>query len=1010
MEQRADVLFVPDFDFIGPVVNISHEEGRKIAGKAGRDRADDMWDATMTFLADGGGVAGRDRGVFEAAMMADLLPGEAHRNLQDGFKLHFSRFVPRGSRHVQSRVTGSATSDDVGPRDPAVCNFGSGLQSTTFLRPDGFLATVVLNCGDVEVRFKLLQGARAVRAAVPPHCVQTYLFEQAGNSPFRERGQPFVGVNLGGWLVLEAWMWAAEMEYKGIRDEHGLVHAHGGPSNDHAIALVQSHWDSFVTEEDLDRLLAFGVNHVRVPIGWWLLDYDPADGFVDGGEFYLTRLLQWLQVRGMRCLLDLHALPGSQAASASFTGRYSKRADFFEDTANYERGKRAIMKLAELVLNYELNATTAGVVFGVELVNEPSWKYWHTSPGVRELYEEMVPQLRRLLPAKRWAIFLSFMESPRIHASQWLETMRKTDPESYEGVVYDAHMYHSYGDDDRPDREWDAYTDSCKTCCRDPVLLAPLVDRGLPMAVGEYSLNTGFPGSPAFYTEYFMNQLSLWASLPGMVGSFFWSHRVLRGHNGWYKEMSLLELVAPVGPLPPVSKMNLTVRCPGKDLMKCPSFNPNKALWSDSCEWEGDPEVQEKVCPGTFHMPGHGQVSLVPTGWATRNTSAPVHVVGGRQVVPHIEGRAYFAETCKAGVYNHSQYLGLQLLGKTFRYTADVSGAGCGCNAAFYLTSMRHNERLSKCSDYYCDANSVCGEACTEIDMQEANRYAWRSTVHSHRDPDGFGKGYGGGGYGWNGARDWTSTEYGPGAECIDTSEPFQVAISFPVNAHGKLAAMEVTLTQKGSPCPLSLTIDDYAGMDELSESLRAGMTPVISYWSSSELYWLDGQGADFKGPCAQEQPTGCAKSVRYYGFSVESHGLVQSASPGHSLVGKSDSSKGRHKRHVPAEPQSVGHLSKTVHQRPAGRVGGLLGLVSEKWPAVSAAVLAAALVLWLVAAISLSLSRRQPAASAEAGQQPPLRRGRPSAQGLLALAAGDCRQVSPRGEEKQDADELVQV
>ena len=48
--------------------------------------------------------------------------------------------------------------------------------------------------------------------------------------------------------------------------------------------------------------------------------------------------------------------------------------------------------------------------------------------------------------------------------------------------------------------------DACKTCCRDPVLLAPLVARGLPMAVAEFSLNTGFPGSPAFYRDYYFKE------------------------------------------------------------------------------------------------------------------------------------------------------------------------------------------------------------------------------------------------------------------------------------------------------------------------------------------------------------------------------------------------------------------------------------------------------------------------------------------------------------------------
>jgi len=206
-----------------------------------------------------------------------------------------------------------------------------------------------------------------------------------------------------------------------------------------------------------------------------------------------------------------------------------------------------------------------------------------------------VPVLRRQLPAYRYAIFLNFMESPRTEGSKWLADMRKRDPASYESVVYDAHMYHSYGDDNGPGREWTPYVDSCKTCCRDPVVLEPLVEHDVPILIGEYSLNTGFPGNPTFYLEYLKNQLSLWANTPGMVGSFFWNHRILRNPGGWYKEMSLLELLLPRGPLPPISQMNLTVRCPGKDLSKCPRFYPNSTLWSDECVWSGNPDMNDNT-------------------------------------------------------------------------------------------------------------------------------------------------------------------------------------------------------------------------------------------------------------------------------------------------------------------------------------------------------------------------------------------------------------------------------
>eukprot|EP00404_Azadinium_spinosum_P053399 CAMPEP_0180795290 /NCGR_PEP_ID=MMETSP1038_2-20121128/56117_1 /TAXON_ID=632150 /ORGANISM="Azadinium spinosum, Strain 3D9" /LENGTH=136 /DNA_ID=CAMNT_0022834193 /DNA_START=18 /DNA_END=428 /DNA_ORIENTATION=- len=104
-------------------------------------------------------------------------------------------------------------------------------------------------------------------------------------------------------------------------------------------------------------------------------------------------------------------------------------------------------------------------------------------------------------------------------------------------------------------------------------------------AVGEYSLNTGFPGSPRFDEDYMRNQLSLWANTPGVLGTFFWNHRILHAPGGWYRELSLLDLLAPQGPIHPIASMALSKLCPGRDLGKCPAYNAATVSWDDECVW-----------------------------------------------------------------------------------------------------------------------------------------------------------------------------------------------------------------------------------------------------------------------------------------------------------------------------------------------------------------------------------------------------------------------------------------
>jgi len=396
-------------------------------------------------------------------------------------------------------------------------------------------------------------------------------------------------------------------------------------------------------------------------------------------------------------------------------------------------------------------------------------------------------------------------------------------------------------------------------------------------------------------------------------------------------------------------------------------------------------------CTGAVNVSGFGLASIVPTGMGA-NESAQVRVSDG-QVVPELGGRAYFADACNSGAYNHTQYLAFNLLGKTMRFTTDLSGLGCGCNAAFYLTSMTQNEHPSECKDYYCDANNVCGESCAEIDIMEANQHAWHSTLHAQWDHSGLGKGIGGGGAGWSGPRDWTTAQYGPGAQCIDTTKPFEVAVSFPASAACELEAMTVTLSQAGSACPLFVSIGGYPAMGELSAALRAGMTPIVSYWSSGEMLWMDGQGQDFQGPCARDDPATCGFNVRFYGFAVESIGGSQCHA---ELTDQKPARPEPERRQDPGPAKAAGGAAPPVPQSGSMVRGAVL---------LAAALAAAGLALaaGLLFARGRSGWCKPPLVAADEGAGSPtsrhartiavpggLQNARPSAVGLLALAAAE--------------------
>ncbi|KAG0292942.1 hypothetical protein BGZ96_003471 [Linnemannia gamsii] len=122
------------------------------------------------------------------------------------------------------------------------------------------------------------------------------------------------GVNLGGWLVLEPFITPSLFDpyvKDGIVDEWTLCE-HLGP--DASRKLLEDHYASWVTEDTFVQIKKLGLNHVRVPIGFWamgnLVQGEPYVANVSWN--YLLRAIEWARKHGIRVMVELHGAPGSQ--------------------------------------------------------------------------------------------------------------------------------------------------------------------------------------------------------------------------------------------------------------------------------------------------------------------------------------------------------------------------------------------------------------------------------------------------------------------------------------------------------------------------------------------------------------------------------------------------------------------------------------------------------------------------------------------------------------------------
>ncbi|KAG2143787.1 glycoside hydrolase family 5 protein [Suillus bovinus] len=191
-------------------------------------------------------------------------------------------------------------------------------------------------------------------------------------------GQPthIYGVNLGSWLVLELWMLPQGWVDMGgqlcggdcstcISTESAFAQAYPDTVN----ATFAQHWDTWFTHSDVNTLKMAGINTVRIPLGYWIVEDlvdRPYETYPRGGLYYLRRGLGWLQDAGIQVILDHHALPGVQTAKQMFTGNCTTDVQFYTPY-NYQR---ALVWTAVMTSLSHLDPQFANV-FAIQAANEP---------------------------------------------------------------------------------------------------------------------------------------------------------------------------------------------------------------------------------------------------------------------------------------------------------------------------------------------------------------------------------------------------------------------------------------------------------------------------------------------------------------------------------------------------------------------------------------------------------------------------------------------------------------
>ncbi|XP_010272968.1 PREDICTED: probable glucan 1,3-beta-glucosidase A [Nelumbo nucifera] len=150
-----------------------------------------------------------------------------------------------------------------------------------------------------------------------------------------------------------------------VNNLHGDYQLANGYGHQKAKEVLMRHRNSFVTPADFSFLSRHGINTVRIPVGWWIaLDPNPPAPFVGGTLEALDNAFSWAQAYNIRCIIDLHAAPGSQNGMEHSASR--------DGSTNWPTSPEYISQSLDVIDFLASRYAKHPAFLGIELLNEPS--------------------------------------------------------------------------------------------------------------------------------------------------------------------------------------------------------------------------------------------------------------------------------------------------------------------------------------------------------------------------------------------------------------------------------------------------------------------------------------------------------------------------------------------------------------------------------------------------------------------------------------------------------------
>ena len=140
---------------------------------------------------------------------------------------------------------------------------------------------------------------------------------------------------------------------------------------DVATTWFNTHFENFITKEDLVKIKKANLTHVRVPLPHWVLgDVEEGEPWIVGQRWQaLQRVVGWARQLGLQVWPNLHTAPGSQNGfdNSGIESVVYTSDGWWKDPENVERTLRVLEQITSRMAQDDM----LDVVTGFGLLNEP---------------------------------------------------------------------------------------------------------------------------------------------------------------------------------------------------------------------------------------------------------------------------------------------------------------------------------------------------------------------------------------------------------------------------------------------------------------------------------------------------------------------------------------------------------------------------------------------------------------------------------------------------------------